>query len=156
MIAPLAMLYTPALNKYLVVLVPAALLLYGTSHPVNRLRTDMPASFVDVPASVTQARRDTAAKVAQAYWNVAVNTIQWQYEFGSSLPADPPDNFQIDLKLFGARPDSRSRYWARLRQVWSSPESWRTRLEWSSSRLTRPASQAEQWISDYLRDIKGS
>lgn len=150
------MLYTPALNKYLIVLLPAALLLYGTSHPVNRLRTDMPASFVDVPAHVTPARRAAAASVSQAHWNVAVNTTQWQYQFGSSLPVDPPESFQIDLKLFGAQPDSRSRYWAKLRQVWSSPEIWRTHLEWSSSRITRPASQVEQWISDYLRDVKGS
>jgi hypothetical protein len=57
-------------------LIPAAMLLYATSHPVSRLRLDMPASFADVSARAGAVDRPEAARVAQAYWNVAVGKLQ--------------------------------------------------------------------------------
>jgi hypothetical protein len=150
------MLNSPALSKYLIVLIPAAMLLYATSRPVSRLRLDMPASFVLVSAHADSAERAAAATVAQAYWNVAVERLQWRCGFGCSLPADPPDDFRISDELFEARLDSRALYWGRLRKAWTSPASWRTEREWSTTWLTRPASRFMQWISDYEHSILGS
>ena len=150
------MLYSPALNKYLIVLIPAAMLLYTTSHPVSRLRLDMPASFAEVSTRASAVDRAEAARVAQAYWNVAVEKLQWRCGFGCPLPADPPDDFRISDELFEARLDSRARYWGRLRKAWTSPGSWRTEREWSTTWLTRPASRFMQWVSDYEHSILGS
>src|SRR5579885_2825198 len=102
MIQPSALFYARGFDRYLMILIPTAFLLYATSHPVNRLRVEMPTQFVDAPAGASNARWGTEAEIAQAYWNVAVTVIQWQYGFGSSLPAEPPANFRIDETLFGA------------------------------------------------------
>jgi hypothetical protein len=153
MIQPSALFYARGVDRYLMILIPTAFLLYATSHPVNRLRVEMPAQFVDAPANSSAARWGVEAEIAQAYWNMAVTVTQWQYGFGSSLPADPPANFRIDEKLFGAAPESRARYWRKLREMWSSPACWRTTREWNSAWVTRQASKVLDALPDYVKKL---
>lgn len=67
--------------------------------------------------------------MAQAFWRTAVMDLQERYPFGSQLPADPPDEFQVDIKYAptgGAKAlaESRSLYWEKLRATWRQREVW--------------------------------
>ena len=80
-------------------------------------------------AASAGARQDQA--LADHYWSVAVNTIQWKYARGIALPDKPPAEFSLAAagEPGTESPAVRAAYWNALRRVWLQPGSWRTTVE---------------------------
>lgn len=136
--------------------VPAALFIYASTRPTARLSPDMPRGFVDPLRHASARQRASEERVAQAYWDCVVTLIQWKYTYGSELPDDPPDDFEIGA-LAGATPKadqgSRVRYWHRLQKLWNSPDAWVTWRGWSTRWLTDPLGHGVEGIQTYFRDL---
>jgi len=66
----------------------------------SRLNVNMPPEFVDA-SSGHVAENASEEKIARAYWECAVDTIQWKYGYSDSLPQDPPSEFRANLKNEG-------------------------------------------------------
>jgi hypothetical protein len=148
--------YHRVISRLVLLAVPTALFAYASSRPVTRLRPDMPARFVDAPRHASAQQRAAEQGVAQAYWDCAVTLMQWQYTYGSQLPNKPPDDFQADTAeavSWKADPESRLRYWRRLRKLWNSPDAWTTWREWSMRWLTDPLSDGVEAIREYFRNL---
>ena len=101
----------------------------STTHAVIQLQNDPPAEFIDDNPSYNAKRRAREEDVAQAFWRTAVMDLQERYPFGSQLPFDPPDEFQIDKKYAPtggskALADMRSLYWDKLRDMWGQRRFW--------------------------------
>lgn len=113
-----------------------------------------PDEFFEVRPEWNAQRRDAEAHLARAYWDRAVATIQWKYPYGFSLPEKPPTEFQIDVRALShtakLAPQSKERYWQRLRKVWGLRQSWRETRVWNTDWLTRPF---DFWRG--LKDKKG-
>jgi hypothetical protein len=104
---------------------------------VMRLQPEAPAEFIEQNANWNAKRRTREEEVAQAYWRVAVESLQERYPFGSELPAAPPTEFQVEKKYFatgGAKAFSETRacYWENLRRSWVQPQSWVEHHEWNT------------------------
>jgi hypothetical protein len=149
------MLYR-AVGKLLVLVIPVALFISASMRPVMRLNPEMPRGFVDASAHASAQERAAEERTAHAYWDSVVELIQWKYTFGSSLPDDPPDDFEIGT-LAGVIPnaeeDSRVRYWHRMQKLWNSPDSWITSRQWNIHWLTDPVSHDIESIREYVRDL---
>ena len=162
------------LDRFLILVAPIALFVYASTRPIARLRADMPSQFPDVPASATRKERAEEERRAQAYWNCALTFIQWRYTYGSPLPDDPPEEFRVGAQAatptegpIGADTAAnhhkersqdqlgaaRIRYWRRLRQVWLTPDGWKTSREWSTQWLTGPVAEGVKWIENYFSDL---
>jgi hypothetical protein len=150
------MVYNRVINRFLLIAVPVALFVYASWRPVTRLSPQMPPTFVDISRQASAPERATEEHIAQAYWDCAVTVIQWEYTYGSSLPDNPPDEFQMyagDSVNLGVHPDSRLRYWWRLQQAWYSPETWTTSREWTMRWLTDPFNHGVEGIRGYFRSL---
>lgn len=109
---------------------------YVSLSPVVRLRPKAPAAFFDESPSWTAKQRAREEGLARSYWDIAVRDVEGKYAFGSSLPADPPDNFAVEEKgPSGAAPkvdaEARARYWAKLRELWPQADSWERISNWN-------------------------
>ena len=109
---------------------------------VMQLQPEAPAEFIEQSPNWNAKRRAREEEVAQAYWQVAVVSLQEKYPFGSELPVDPPPEFQIDNKYVapgGAKAFSETRalYWENLRRSWVQPQSWVERHEWNTQWAAR-------------------
>jgi hypothetical protein len=107
-----------------------------------QLLPEAPAEFIEQSPDWNAKRRAREEEVAQAYWQVAVVSLQEKYPFGSELPVDPPPEFQIDKKYVapgGAKAfsDQRTVYWENLRRTWVQPQSWVERHEWNTQWAAR-------------------
>jgi len=127
---------------------------YLSIRTVMRLQPDPPSDFIDQIASLNTKRRVREDVIAQAYWLVAQGSLQEKYPFGSQLPAEPPNEFQVDSKFVpphGAKAfsESRARYWEKLKRIWVQPQFWEERREWNTQWLARP-----RQIWDRLRSLK--
>jgi 3-dehydroquinate dehydratase len=103
--------------------------IYFWTVPTLQLRGEAPAEFIDQDPSLGATRRVREQEVAQAYWRVAVVSLQEKYPFGSELPTEPPSDFQVSKKyapLGGMKEfsETRERYWQKLRRTWVQRDSW--------------------------------
>ena len=116
----------------LVALFALGLFLYASYQPRFRLRTEVPADFIDEPLARSSQKPGPDAKIARAYWNCLVNDIQWQYGYGHTLPVNPPPGFTAIERPNLAPEDaaSRVRYWGRAQRVWHLPTTWQKAYEW--------------------------
>jgi hypothetical protein len=110
--------------------------IYASSSPVVRLRTKPPAAFFEESPSWNAKQRAREDELARAYWDIAVRDIETKYGFGTTLPTDPPDSFEVEEKgALGTTPrvDSaaRARYWEKLRDVWPRSDSWERTSDWN-------------------------
>jgi hypothetical protein len=145
-------------DKLAVVLIFVGLFLYASITPVHRLRPEMPKVFGLSPSSWPAEKRAEEARVAQAYWNCVISTIQWKYGFASQLPADPPSEFRIDQAEVGpvaGDPATRARFWWKLKEVWYLPGTWKNGYEWDSSWVSRWPRSAAKNIQDFLGKLTG-
>ncbi|HEV2418133.1 MAG TPA: hypothetical protein VGX94_10035 [Terriglobia bacterium] len=118
----------------LVALIPTVLFLYLANRPVMRLTPNAPADFVEAYPELTSAHADTAQKLAQTYWDWAAVHLTADYPYGSQLPEQPPALFDAEGPSFptGVEADvARTRYWQKLRQLWSDPQSWQKIQVWN-------------------------
>jgi hypothetical protein len=110
----------------------------------KQLSADPPAEFLAARPEWDAQRREAEQRIAQAYWDCAVKVLQWHYPYGLSLPATPPEEFQIDAKTqpepAAVNPGSRDFYWQRLREVW--PRAWQEVHSWDLG-----------WLSELLRPL---
>jgi hypothetical protein len=109
---------------------------------VMQLQPEAPAEFIEQSPNWSAKRRAREEEVAQAYWRVAVVSLQERYPFGSELPAEPPTEFQVDKKYVatgGAKAFSETRalYWENLRRSWVQRQSWVERHEWNTQWAAR-------------------
>ncbi len=122
----------------LVALIALGLFLYASYQPRFRLRTEMPADFMDEPLARSSQKPGPDTKIARAYWSCLVNNIQWQYGYGHTLPADPPPGFTVIERPEDAA--SRVRYWGRAQRVWYLPTAWQKDYEWDF-----------KWTTDWIK-----
>ena len=97
--------------------------------PTMQLKAEAPAEFIDQGPGWGATRRVHEQEVAQAYWRVAVASLQERYPFGSALPPDPPSEFQVGMRytLLGSAKElseTRDHYWQKLRKTWGERDSW--------------------------------
>jgi len=118
--------------------------------PAMQLRAQPPAEFIDDSPNWGPARRGREQEMAQAYWQLALASLQQKYPFGSELPAEPPSEFDASKKYLpavGAKAlsETRDHYWQKLRKVWVQRDSWVETSGWDapwSSRLKHLWGQA--------------
>jgi hypothetical protein len=118
-------------------LVLLSVFVFFSIHPVMQLRPVPPAEFFDHGQDWSWKRRTTEDRLALAYWESAVRYVQSEYSFGAELPDSPPSEFKPEGKLLQGvtaktDPDSRTRYWQKLRQVWVLPQVWEKSYTWST------------------------
>ena len=115
---------------FLIIIVTTSGIYLLTPPPVKlQLKAEVPSDFVEQDPTWDATRRVLEEKVAGAYWQVAVLRLQETYPFGSELPADPPDAFQVDKELAPtggaeALAETRDLYWEKLRVAWAQRENW--------------------------------
>jgi hypothetical protein len=126
---------------FLIALVPFAAI-YFSMGSRTELDPTLPSEFFEVRPEWNAERRDAEANLARAYWDCAMVNLQWKYPYGFSLPEKPPPDFQIDVRALSlakkVAPQSRERYWQRLRKVWGLRQSWREIRVWKTDWLTKP------------------
>jgi hypothetical protein len=111
------------------ILVASLLAVSLSTHTVMQLRNDAPAEFADDNPTWNAKRRSREQEVAQAYWRAAAVALQAKYPFGSDLPANPPDEFQVDSSYAPpgspkALADLRLHYWDSIRAAWHQRSFW--------------------------------
>jgi hypothetical protein len=128
-------------GKWLLLLLPIAAVFALCYRPVMRLKSEPPAGFVEARKEWDAKRQAAEGRAARAYWQLAVNIVQWKQPYGTELPAAPSAEFKLDEKDFpqggieGA-PATRDRYWRELREVWPLPQSWERTYVWNPAWLT--------------------
>lgn len=111
----------------LVALIPTVLFIYLMNRPVMRLKAEPPADFVNAYPEWTAQHQDEAVKLGEAYWDWAALHLVRDYPDGTQLPEQPPVSFEVNGSGFpsGVEADvARMRYWNKLRELWTNPQSW--------------------------------
>jgi len=101
----------------------------STGHPVMKLRAEAPAQFPGTSPEWSSKRRTAEEQVAKAYWQCALQELPAKYDYGMTLPEEPPAEFKVDPKdvpggAVKADPTARTRYWHKVRDAWASPQAW--------------------------------
>lgn len=106
-----------------------------------QLRSDPPASFLEVRPEWNPRQRAHQEQLARAYWKIAITTLESKYAYGTPLPEQPPPEFQVNENGLKDDPATRSYYWDKLRQIWLDPTSWTSAnpssTSWLASLLDR-------------------
>jgi len=144
--------------------IPLGLFILLSIRPVMRLRVEPPAEFLDMQFGRWDAkRRAVEERVARAYWERAVQLVQWKHSFGTPLPDNPPPEFNIEGKGFQrgsveAGPVTRARYWKKLRDAWVLPQAWDKSYEWNTdwihATLGSLQETARRLVEDILRSFR--
>ena len=138
---------------FIVLLVLGILTIASISHR-SQLRADMPEEFVDAAPDQPPQKRANEERIARAYWNSLQTTIEHKYAAGSRypLPIDPPAEFGIasDAGSAAAAPESRVRYWRKVREVWHRESSWKQVYGLDFSWMTHPVSSSARWLQDHV------
>jgi len=130
------------LGMLVALVAPVLTVVYMSTRPVMRLRTEPPTDFVETNPSWNAKRRSAEAEVARAYWSSALENVQQLYHFGMNLPDEPPASFNVspDVAMSGVgKADAaaaRTRYWQKLRNVWGQPEAWEEAYGWHTDWMT--------------------
>ncbi len=147
-------------RKYDIVIIVAlviAAIAYGASRTEYRLQPEMPTEFFG-GSNLTPKKRIEEQKIAAAYWESAVQQVQWKYGYASRLPNDPPADFSISASEFGAvaRDEAvRHRYWLQLRTTWNVSNAWKTQYQWSSISFRQSLRAAGDWWAELTRNMMG-
>lgn len=144
----------------LLILLPLAVVFALCYRPVMRLKPQPPAGFVDVQQGWDATRQATEDRAAQAYWQLAVNLLQWRFPFGTELPADPIAEFRLAEKDFprstiAAAPATRIRYWNKVRATWPLSSSWSETYVWNTDWLKESLSSFMEAILRFTDNILG-
>lgn len=122
-----------------------------------RLRPEMPAVFFD-GKHLASAKRNSEEKIARAYWNCAVERVQWKYGYAYRLPDDPPDEFAVSPMLVGAVANDasvRRYYWQKLRATWSISSVWNNQWEFSFVAFRQSLRTGGDWWKELVRSVVG-
>ena len=122
-----------------------------------RLQSDMPAAFFD-GKRVAPAKRAAEEKIARAYWNCALEQVQWRYGYAHRLPEDPPEEFSVSAAQVGVLANDatvRRYYWQKLRAAWSDSSAWKVSWEWSFVAFRQSLRTGGDWWKEFVRSIVG-
>lgn len=149
-------------GKWGLAIILALLFVYRSIRPVMRLRDDPPPSFYEYNSTWTKEKRQDERRVAQAYWQVAVQRIQTKYSPDKPLPAVPPPQFYITATAQGLERGtigSRNHYWNQLREEWRQRNAWvvsyRWNTDWVANSLNSLRRNPKQWISNRFQSVIG-
>ncbi len=129
---------------YVVVLLALAIAIVGYFAVPTRMElvSAPPLGFFESNSKWDSKRIEIERRLASAYWDCAVVTIQWKYPYGVSLPEDPPGEFRVEGRALSEAqklaPQARERYWLRLQRVWHQRQSWHEERIWNLTWLTNP------------------
>ncbi len=123
-----------------IAIILAGLFFYESIHPVMHLRDTPPSGFVEVAANPGAAELGEQERVGRDYWELAIDSLQENYPFGTTLPINPPRDF---ILLGESDSGARIRYWNKLRKLWDRPEIWVKGYEWDTN-----------WVKDALSSLR--
>lgn len=131
------------LGLWVLLFLPVALVFVLCYRPVLRLKVEPPPDFVETQPTWNANRQAAENRAAQAYWQLAINLVQWRFAYGTDLPGEPLEEFRLDENDFprssaAAAPATRVRYWNKLRAIWTQPQAW---------------SETYVWNTDWLREL---
>ncbi len=141
--------------KWILIIGCVLFFIYRSTLPLVRLQSEPPSEFIGRHA-VDRRQAEPEKVIAQAYWNVAVQSIQWKYSPKRSLPYDPPPNFRINeqsKELSDAVNVDRNVYWRRLRDVWQRPDAWRVSYGWNTDWVNRSLMVLQEYANDSLQQF---
>jgi hypothetical protein len=132
---------------FLILLALAGIFLYESVHPVMRLRSEPPPSFLNVKSPRQAKLSQSQENVARVYWNVAAGTVSERYSYGQMLPSKPPEDFTISQTDDYA---TRALYWQRLRGLWNQQETWVTSYQFDTAWADNVLVSAGNIVKNYL------
>ena len=143
---------------WLLVLLPVAVVFALCYRPVMRLKPQPPAGFAETKTEWDATRQAAEDRAAQAYWQLAINLVQWRFPFGTELPPDPMPEFRLDEKDFprssiAAAPSTRARFWNKLRMTWPQSQAWGETYVWNTDWLRESMSSAMDAISRFTDNL---
>ena len=153
------MLFTKKTVTLMFITAVLGLVAYASFQPTLRLKSYMPKDFTDDSKSWPPPRRAQEERIARAYWQCAINSVQWNYGFGHRLPDDPPADFLITAREVGtAATDtgSRIRYWRNLQRVWYVPTNWEKVYGFDLNSISVSLQAAGTKLELFLRRLTGS
>lgn len=115
----------------------ASLFCYESIRPVNHLRLNPPPGFVEARSGLEATELRKRERMARSYWEMAVNSVQYSYPFGTALPRTPPPDFRLQDE---GDPGTRILYWGKLCELWNQPATWATSYEWDTDWVKRALS----------------
>jgi hypothetical protein len=121
-----------------------------------RLRPQMPAVFFD-RTQILPERRASEERIARAYWNCAVEQVQWKYGYAHRLPDEPPAEFSLSSAMGPIANDAaiRHRYWQKLRAAWSVSSAWNNQWEFSFVAFRQSMRTGGDWWKELVRSVVG-
>lgn len=126
--------------KWVVIIGCALYFVYRSMLPVVHLKSSPSPEFTARNSSRGHRLTSSEKQIAQAYWNIAVRSIQEEYSREKSLPHDPPPDFRITKESLQQSSDihlGRDFYWRQLRAVWRQPDIWQVSYGWKTHWLKR-------------------
>ena len=135
-----------------------AALAYAAFQPTMRLKADMPKDFADDSKTWTPQRRGQEERIARAYWQCVVNSVQWNSGYGHRLPDDPPADFLITAQDAGTAAldaGSRIRYWHNTQRVWYVPNNWEKTYGFDLNSISISLQAAGTRLELFLRRTMG-
>jgi len=148
------MFFRHNVDKLIYPIIALIIFLVLSYRPKSHLTSKMPEAFFPGTSSTQIRPGEYDKRIAWAYWETALMNIQWKYGRNSSLPADPPPEFQVDVKAFEpatSDPELRQFYWRRLQLVWNSPDSWKDEYEWDFGWVRDPVEGFGDWARGISR-----
>ena len=148
------MIVNRTFDRWLILLIPLGVFVALSVRPVWRLHVDASPEFLQPDPSWNAKRRASEEEVARGYWKSAVGAVQWEYGFGSTLPATPPEDFRVEeanphMEGLERDPATRARYWAKFRQVWLLPQTWERSYGWDTGWVLRTITGVRDLFMSY-------
>ncbi|TAM84261.1 MAG: hypothetical protein EPN47_02800 [Acidobacteria bacterium] len=128
-----------------IIMLLGGMFLYESIHPVMRLRSEPPPSFLK--ANRTTATTGEQDPMAESYWNLAASFVTEKYTYGEFLPVRPPEEFTMAM---GGDYANSSVYWQRLRSLWNHPENWVRSYQLDTSWISGAMDSARKIFKSYL------
>ena len=122
-----------------------------------RLQAEMPVEFFD-GKHMESKRRASEERVARAYWNCAVEQVQWKYGYAHRLPDDPPGEFALSAALWGPIANDevvRRYYWRKLQATWIVTNMWKSQWSLSFVAFRESLRTGGDWWKELVRSIVG-
>src|SRR2546430_16352210 len=82
-------------DKLVILVLLAGLFGFLSYRPKFQINNQVPVEFLSSSDPEPRARTAAEERVAKAYWDCVVNSIQWKYNYGSRLPQDAPAEFIV-------------------------------------------------------------
>jgi hypothetical protein len=122
-----------------------------------RLQAEMPVEFFD-GKHMESKRRASEERVARAYWNCAVEQVQWKYGYAHRLPDDPPAEFALFAAEVGPVANDqvvRRYYWRKLQATWIVTNMWKSQWSLSFVAFRESLRTGGDWWKELVRSIVG-